>query len=168
MRSLYESNKISKKNRKNSWNNNQFKNIGRILKKSSRQINKSVKRSEASKIKKKYLRDNRHYSGKDELYVLSNANLNIVNILNTCLHKDFYSDSSFLNNRKDKTKIINNISKLKKPTWKTEKAKELEAKNNRLNTNIYSNRSQFSSDLIIKKKIVFLQQLIAPRIFLKI
>ena len=146
MLSLNDYNKNNNKNRKNSWNN-QFQNI---LKKSSRQTNGSKKNE--VRYKKKSLRDNSLHKGKDELYFLSNANLNIINILNTCISEDFYNDSSFINNNnKDKIKE-SNINKWKKPTWKTEKGKELDQKKNRLKTNIYSNRSQLGSDFIINKK----------------
>ena len=149
MKPLNESNKIRSKKRKNSWNHNQFIKVRRIIKKSSRLSNPSINKKDISKHKKKNLREN---SGKEELYFLSNANLNIINILNTCLSKDYFNDSSFINNNIEKSKENNNISKWKRPTWKTDKSKDSDLKKKRIKTNICSNKTQLGSDIISNKK----------------
>ena len=139
MKPLNETYKISIRKRKNSWNNNQFPDKIRILKKSSRQTNQSVNKIPTSKYKKKILKEK---SGNEELYFLSNANLNIINILNTCISKDYFNDSSF---------IANKNSKWKKPTWKNDKNKDSILKK-KVKTNIYSNKAQLDSESIINNK----------------
>ena len=143
-------NNINNQNRKNSCKN---LNIKRILKKSSKQTNRSLKKIDVYRIKgKKSYKDN-HQRGNDELYFLSNANLNIINILNTCISEDFYNDTNFINKFKEKSK--NNINRLKKTTWKTDKSRDLGPKKKCLKTNISSNRAQLGSDILNKEKPKF-------------
>ena len=135
--------------KKNSWNNNGFLNSKNILKRSSRHTNKS-------EFKKKNIRENQLKVGNEELYFLSNANLNIINILNTCISDDIYRDSSFIKKNRDRLK---DHSRFKKPTWKTEKSKEGNKKKS-IKTNIYSNRAVLGKESgLVNKKFKFISSL---------
>ena len=152
MRSLNESNKISNKKSKNSLNNDKIESVKKILKKSSRQTYQSVKNKDVSKLKKKNLRE---ILGNEDLYFLSNANLNIINILNTRISKDYFNDSSFMVNNSKKSKNGGSYSKWKKPTWKTDKSKDSELKKKGIKTNICSKKAQIGSESINNKNIFF-------------
>ena len=118
--------------------------IQNIVKKSSKRTNQS--RKNIIKTKKK-IEDNPQLTGNDELYFLSNANLNIINILNTCISDGFYKDTSFISNPKEKIRV-SNTQKWKNPGMKVEKRKDIEKKNT-TKTNVYSNKSQISKDFFI-------------------
>ena len=131
--------------RKNSWNNNRHQNPKNILKKNSRQTNKSDFRNIN-------IRESQLKLGNEELYFLSNANLNIINILNTCISDDIYKDSSFINNNRERLK---DNSRFKKPTWKTEKGKEVNKKKS-IKTHISSNKAVLGKESLVNKKFKFI------------
>ena len=135
----------------NEYNNKKPKNnwllanpIQNIVIKSSKRTNQS--RKNIIKTKKK-IEDNPQLTGSDDVYFLSNANLNIINILNTCVSDGFYKDTSFISNPKEKIRE-SNTQKWKNPGMKFEKRKDIEQKNT-MKTNIYSNKSQISKDFVI-------------------
>ena len=149
------SNEYNKNNKKlkNSWFiSNPIQNI---VKKSSKLTNKSRKNVVRNKKK---IEENPQLTGNDELYFLSNANLNIINILNTCISDGFYKDTSFINNAKEK--IRETVTQKWKNPMKAEKRKNIEQNielKNIMKTNICSNKSQISKEFIINnKKKIFL------------
>ena len=141
------SNEYNKNNKKlkNSWFiSNPIQNI---VKKSSKLTNKSRKNVVRNKKK---IEENPQLTGNDELYFLSNANLNIINILNTCISDGFYKDTSFINNAKEK--IRENVTQKWKNPMKAEKGKNIEQNielKNIMKTNICSNKRKISKDFII-------------------
>ena len=152
---MMSSNEYNKSNKKlkNSWLiSNQIQNI---VKKSSKRTNQSKKN--VVRIKKK-TEDNPQLTGNDELIFLSNANLNIINILNTCISDGFYKDTSFISNGKEKMR--ESVTQKCKKTIKAEKKKNIEQKNI-MKTNICSSKSQISKDFIINnnKNNLFLHRL---------
>ena len=87
--------------------------IKKVLKK-KKKFNKSVIYN-ISSLKKDIMREiiGRH-NEKDEISLLSNANINIIKILNSCANDDFLNDSSFIiNNDDQKDKSIESITKWK-------------------------------------------------------
>ena len=153
------SNEYNKKNKKlkHSWF---IRNpIQNIVKRSSNLTNKSRKNTVRNKKK---IEDIPQLTGNDELYFLSNANLNIINILNTCISDGFYKDTSFISNGKEKIRE-STTQKWKNPI-KAEKRKNIEQKiiqKNIMKTNICSSKSQISKDFIINnnKNNLFLHRL---------
>ena len=131
MRQFKEFNTKPNAKRNKSCSNYQFPNVKSILKRRS-QPNQSLFKNEFSKTKKKNFKNN--HLGKDDLYF--NANLNIINILNTCVTKDSYNESFFPNMQKDNFK--DNIYKKKKPKRKSQENSNM----NKLTPNIYLKKSR--------------------------
>ena len=134
-------NNINNKIRRNSIKNTYI--TSNILKNSNGPINRNRKKNNTSRSKKKSLRNNQNDSSKDELYFLSNANLNIINILNTCISEDIYDQPSFINIHKDKSKDI--ISQRPKTTLKPERKKDILNRKGKYKTNILSIKNKEST-----------------------
>ena len=155
MKSLNESYTNGNNKKKHSWNNNQFIGAGRIFKKNSKQTSQNIKINDISKIKKNNLKNK---EGGEEKYFLPNANLNIINILNTCISKDYFNNTSFIINNREKQKDNNN-SKWKKPILKNDKSKDLGLKKETLKTKIeykpiaQTNKSNFRKLINEKEKL---------------
>ena len=169
MRSFNEFNNISNKTRKSSLNSYGFPQIKQIINKNNLQFNKSMKKLDISNLRKKSIRENHPQQDRqdsEELYFLSNANLNIINILNTCVSEGFYNDS-FIND-KPKEKQKNNLYKNKRQS-KSEKNKEFELKKNKFKNNLNSNRTQLGKDNAQIKKFNFFSSVESdsPKIFQK-
>ena len=67
-----------------------------------------------STINTKIKRNLRKYKGEDKITILSNANVNILQILNNCVDEEILNDSTILienNNNDEKEKSLDNISK---------------------------------------------------------
>ena len=137
--------------------------IKKVLKK-KKKFNKSVIYN-ISSLKKDIMREIIGiHNEKEEISLLSNANLNIIKILNTCANDDFLNDSSFINNNDDpKEKSLESITK-----WKSRmcgfrgspvhsyKLRNSQRNNNNNNNNIFifnSNISEFSSESRFSEKI---------------
>ena len=140
----FNGNNSNNKERKKSFQTQKFPKIKSILNKHSFHIHKSAKKLGIPNLKTiKNL--NAKSENSEELVLLSNANLNIINILNTCVSEGFYNESSFINNnnnnyvnnkQKDmgKNKLYKNINKCK-----SEKTKDFEFKKNKITNNIRIN-----------------------------
>ena len=169
MRSFNEFNNISNKTRKSSLNSYGFPQLKQIINKNNLQFNKSMKKLDLPNLRKKSIRENHPQQDRqdsEELYFLSNANLNIINILNTCVSEGFYNDS-FIND-KPKEKQKNNLYKNKRQS-KSEKNKEFELKKNKFKNNLNSNRTQLGKDNAQIKKFNFFSSVESdsPKIFQK-
>lgn len=113
MRNFNGNNTINKI-RKNSFQAQEFPKIKSILNKQSFHIHKSAKKLQVASLKT--IRNlNPKSENSEELVFLSNANLNIINILNTCISDRFYNESSFINNNNNNS--ISKKSKEKKRYW---------------------------------------------------
>ena len=120
--------------------------------------------------KKNILREIENHSikEKDEISLLSNANLNIIKILNSCANEDILNDSSFIvsNSNDDiKDRSLESINKWQKricqfkPSPKQKFKKRIKRKPNSINSNsnisnflLNSNISDFSSESIFSDK----------------
>ena len=153
MRNFNGNNTINKI-RKNSFQAQEFPKIKSILNKRSFHIHKSAKKLQVTSLKT--IRNlNPKSENSEELVFLSNANLNIINILNTCISDRFYNESSFINNnnnnsiskkskeKKDigKNKLYKNTNQSKSAKTKDFDFKKNKIKNNFRINNINSNRS---------------------------
>ncbi len=69
-----------------------------------------------SQLKKKFTKDTE--KEKDEISVLSNANLNIIKILNECVNEDIYENSSFLEKKNANIKSYEKVINCKSPIHK--------------------------------------------------
>ena len=99
------------KNKTRSLDNYRLSTIKKSFKK--RKNSYSMKNISISKLKSEYKNDIKPHKEKDEISILSNANLNIIKILDTCLKEDLCTNSSFLDKNKDNSKD-NNLKEKKK------------------------------------------------------
>ena len=144
----------SKKNKKlHSLDSNRVNKIKKILKK-KKNINRSVIYNTSS-LQKDIMREiTGRRNEKEEISLLSNANVNIIKILNTCANDDILNDSSYMNDD-HKERSLESITNWKKrmcayevsPVITHKKSKNL--KNNNIfkyNSNIsdFSLESKFS------------------------
>ena len=137
MNDSFELNKNSNKKRKQSWDifrYSQGKNL----------LNKNRRKSMMNFELKKYMKaknDTENQKRKKFLFH-SNAKLNIINILNTCMHKDIYNEISFINKENDEPN-----KDVKKTIFESKNSKKHVShsnskKNNNLNQNYFnSNKS---------------------------
>jgi hypothetical protein len=73
-----------------------------------------MKSMNVGQMKNEYIKDSGPNKEQDEISILSNANINIIKILDTCLNEDIYN-SSFIENNKDNSK--DNILKEKNEVY---------------------------------------------------
>ena len=156
MKSSFSKKKLNKKIK--SVDVNRALKIKKLLKKKT-----DVHKSEINNNRTS-LKDLRRYNDKDEISILSNANLNIIKNLINCANEDFLNDSSFgiINNnndeQKEKEKSVLSISRWKNnicgykgsPTHNNTKKKKISKKSNKSNFVLNSNLSDidFSSEII--------------------
>ena len=98
--------------RKQSWDISHYK---KVFKKNSKDI-VTIMNNELQNIKKK--------GNKESKIVEKEINLNIFNILNTCISEDYYNELEFKNQKKDFFSNIKNA--------KHKKGKEIDLKNNNI------------------------------------
>ena len=175
----FNGNNTNNKARKNSFQTQKFPKIKSILNKHSFQIHKSAKKLGIPSLKTiKNL--NAKSENSEELVLLSNANLNIINILNTCVSEGFYNETSFINN--NNSNFVNNKHKEQKDMGKnklykntnqskSEKTKELELKKNKVKNNIRINNinlntSHLGTDSSNNKKLNLLSSNISDYSFI--
>ena len=137
---MKESNLKKDIKKKHSWNFN------------SQKIRKSFNRRSISKNDKtRILKNNLIQAQNDDKFFLSNANINILNIINTCMSDDLKNDCSFINMQNNKSK--DNSNKPKKSTSKSLKSKDFESiKNKTTKKTANSNKAQRSSNICKSKK----------------
>ena len=160
-------NNTNNKKRKYSFQTQKFPKIKSILNKKSFHFHKSAKKLEMPTLKTIKNLNPKSENNSEELVFLSNANLNIINILNTCISERYYNESSFINNNNNIS--INNKLKEQKDMGKirlyknirqskSEKIKDFEFKKNKIKNNIRinninSNRSHLVNDSSNNKKL---------------
>ena len=152
----FNGNTTNIKKRKNSFQTQKFPKIKSILNKHSFHFHKSAK-----KLRKPSLKGMKNLNPKsensEELVFLSNANLNIINILNTCISEGFYNESSFINNNNNNS--LNNKIKEQKDMGKnklyknnnqskSEKVKNYELKKNKVKNNFRINNNKSNRSLL--------------------
>ena len=153
----FNGNTTNIKKRKNSFQTQKFPNIKSILNKHSFHFHKSAK-----KLRKPSLKAIKNLNPKgensEELVFLSNANLNIINILNTCISEGFYNEASFINNNNNNS--LNNKIKEQKDMGKnklyknnnqskSEKVKNYELKKNKIKNNFKINNNNSNSSHLV-------------------
>ena len=129
MMRLSDFNRSITKRRKHSWDISHYK---KVFKKNSKEII-TLMNNELQNFKKKV--------NKESKIVEKEINLNIFNILNTCISEDYYNELEFKNQKKD------SFSKIKNPKHK--KGKEINLKNNNIinnNSNIIKLCSEIFND----------------------
>ena len=148
MKSSFDKKKLNKKIK--SVDVNRALKIKKLLKKKT-----DVHKSEINNNRTS-LKDLRRYNDKDEISILSNANLNIIKNLINCANEDFLNDSSFgiINNnndeQKEKEKSVLSISRWKNnicgykgsPTHNNTKKKEKDKKVDEMIENIRQQRRE--------------------------
>ena len=88
----------------------------------NRHNNYSMKNMNIAQMKNEYIKDTEPNKEQDDISILSNANINIIKILDTCLNEDIYNSSFIENNKdnskdnilKDKNKVYNKKNKVGK------------------------------------------------------
>ena len=144
-------NKIIKKNT-NSLDSSKANSIKKSVRR--RKNNNSMINIDTSTMKKDIIKLRKNHDNYDKISFLSNANLNIIKILNNAANNEsFINNSSFLEDYKEKsilsiTKKKRNKSKLKKNNVKKVKKKEIIVKSNK-NTNKYDLNKSINIDLEI-------------------
>jgi len=132
-----------------------FQNYKNFKKKSN---NKNVINIDLSQLKKKFTEDTE--KEKDEISVLSNANLNIIKVLNECVNEDIYENSSFLEKKDVNIKSYEKIIKCKSPIHKRIKRiltinsmENKKCQSNTTNLTKNSNKTNLSIDIENNKSI---------------
>ena len=110
MRSSFEFNRNSNKTRKQSWDKYIFTHAKNILNKKKRKSVKSMMNFEYPKFNRKSKINIENLNENEKKFYYSNANLKIIDILNSCINDDLYNDLSF--NRKQKD-ILNEDKKIR-------------------------------------------------------
>ena len=128
--------------RKKSFQTQNFPKIKSIYNKHSFQIHKSDKKLEISNLNKQQNLNSKNESS-EELILLSNAKLNIINILNSCANEELYNKSYTINshNHNRNNNSISNKSKESKDMSK-----------NKLYINNYQAKPEKGKDFELGKK----------------
>ena len=152
----FNGNNTNNKIRKNSFQTQKFPKIKSILNKQNFKIHKSAKKLGLPSLKT-IKNMNAKNENSEELVLLSNANLNIINILNTCVSEDF-NETSFFNNNNN-SNYINNKHTEQKDMGKNKlyknnnqsrygKTKDLDLKKNKIKNNIRINKINLNTSYL--------------------
>ena len=147
------------KERTKSLDQQRFSKMIKTFKKKSN--NKSAINNDLSLLKKNFTKE----TEKDEISILSNANLNIIKVLNECVNEDIYDNSSYLVKKDVNIKSYEKVMKSKSPIHKKiltiNSMENKKYQSNMTNLTKISNKANLSIDIdnnnsisSIKKSII--------------